>query len=432
MHTNEEEGEQMTNFEQADYFTDLSLVDDPYPYFEYLRSLGPVRRLPHRNVVAVTGYEEALAVYNDRTTFSSCNAVTGPIPDLPFTPVGSDIGNQIDTYRSQMPMGNQIVTFDGDAHAQTRSLLMLLFTPRRLKDIEEALRRLAEQRIDKFVDKGQCELIADYASPYATQVIASLLGVPEEDSALFSRKLAAAPAQVGATADQAGVIPLDFLFSYFMDYVTERRRKPRNDVMSELAAATYRDGSLPSVTEIVSAAEFLFGAGQDTTVRLLSASLRILGEQPDLQVLLRRQPERIPAFIEETLRISSPVKCNFRLARVATQLGGVDVAPGTTIVIFVGAANRDPRRFERPTEFLLDRPKAREHLAFGRGSHTCAGAALARAEVTMSIARLLERLADIRISEEMHGPPAQRRYCYDPTYLLRGLTRLHLEFTSMQ
>ena len=419
----------MSQFEHADFFTDLSLVDDPYPYFEYLRSVGPVCRLPHRNVVAVTGYEEALAVYNDRKSFSSCNAVTGPIPDLPFVPEGADIGAQIDQFRPQMPMGNQIVTFDGTPHAQIRSMFMLLFTPRRLKESEEFLWRLADRQIDSLADRGGCEFIGDYARPYSTIVIANLLGVPEEDGALFCRQLAAAPAQIGAKADEAGVIPLDFITSYFMEYVTERRREPRHDVISELTASKFPDGTVPSIEQIVSAAAFLFGAGQDTTARLLSASLRILGERPDLQTLLRQQRERIPDFIEEALRISSPVKCNFRLARVSTTLAGVDIPAGTTVVIFVGATNRDPRRFERPTEFLLDRPKVREHLAFGRGAHTCAGAPLARAEVRVSIDRLLDRLSDIRVSQEMHGPPERRRYSYEPTYLLRGLKQLHLEFT---
>jgi cytochrome P450 len=418
----------MSQFTQADFFTDLALVDDPYPYFEYLRSLGPVVRLPYRNVVAVTGYEEALVVYNDRNTFSSCNAVTGPIPDLPFVPEGADISEQIDRFRPQMPMGNQIVTFDGAAHAQTRSLFSLLFTPRRLKEVDESLWRLADRQIDTFVQNGRCEVIADYASPYATQVIANLLGVPEEDGAHFCKELATAPAQIGADPDEAGVIPLDFISNYFTPYVTERRRQPRADVMSELAMAKFPDGSVPTIEQIVSAASFLFGAGQDTTARLLSASMRVLGERPELQAQLREHPERIPDFIEESLRINSPVKCNFRLARVATSLASVEIPAGTTVVVFVGAANRDERRFARPTEFSLERPKAREHLAFGRGAHTCIGAPLARAEVRVSLERLLARLGDFQISSAMHGPPEQRRYAYEPTYLLRGMKNLHIEF----
>jgi cytochrome P450 len=419
----------MSHFDNVDFFTDLSLVQDPYPYFDYLRSKGPVVRLPHRKVVAVTGFEESLAVYNDRNAFSSCIAVTGPIPELPFVPEGDDIGAQIDRFRPQMPMGNQIVTFDGAPHTQIRSLFSLLFTPRRLKENEEFLWRLADRQIDTFVEQGRCEVIDDYASPYATMVIANLLGVPEQDGARFCEQLATAPAQIGADSDHSGDIPLDHISEYFTPYVTERRLQPRGDVMSELAAAKYPDGSTPSVIEIVRAASFLFGAGQDTTARLVSAGMQILGERPDIQAELRHHRERIPDFIEETLRIYSPVKCNFRLARVSTTVAGVDIPAGTTVVVFVGATNRDPRRFERPNEFMWNRPKAREHLAFGRGAHTCVGAPLARAEVRVSFERLLDRLSDIRISEKMHGPPEQRRYEYEPTYLLRGMKELHVEFT---
>ena len=110
-------------------------------------------------------------------------------------------------------------------------------------------------------------------------------------------------------------------------------------------------------------------------------------------------------------------------------IGGVDIPAGATVMLLNGAANRDPRRFENPAQFDPDRPNARQHLAFGFGLHTCPGAPLARAEASVSIERLLDRLADIQISESEHGPPGARRYEYVPTYILRGLQRLHLEFT---
>jgi len=422
----------VSTFQDVDFFTDLSLVNDPYPYLEYLRSLGPVSPLPHRNVVAVTGHEEAVAVYNDAKTFSSVNAVTGPIPDLPFKPHGEDIGPQIDQFRPQFPMGGQVVTLDGAPHAAIRSLIMRLFTPSRLKENEQFLLRLSDELIDQFIERGHCELLSDYANPYATLVIANLLGVPEEHHKTLRETLAVVPAQVDEDPARAAAVPLMSLLGFFREYVTERLREPRKDVLSELATAKLPDGSTPTLEEIIGLAGFLFGAGQDTTARLLSASMRILGERVDLQELLRRERHRIPDLIEEVLRIDPPVKCNFRLARVPTTLGGVDIQPGTTVAIFIGAANRDPRRFERPTEILLDRPRAKEHLGFSRGAHACAGAPLARTEVRISIERLLDRLADIRISEEKHGPPERRRYSYDPTYLLRGLEQLHMEFTRGQ
>jgi cytochrome P450 len=117
------------------------------------------------------------------------------------------------------------------------------------------------------------------------------------------------------------------------------------------------------------------------------------------------------------------------LARVATTLGGVAIAPGTSVMVIPAAANRDPRRFEDPNQLHIDRPNARQHLAFASGIHSCAGAPLARTEARISAERLLDYMGDIRVSEEMHGPPGARRYQYPKTFILRGLDRLHLEFT---
>jgi cytochrome P450 len=155
----------------------------------------------------------------------------------------------------------------------------------------------------------------------------------------------------------------------------------------------------------------------------------LIAEDPELQERLRREPALIPSFIEETLRLESPVKGDFRLARVRAEVGGVEIPAGTTLMLLNAAANRDPGHFDDPADFDAERANARQHLAFGRGVHTCPGAPLARAEARVSIERLLDRTSDIRISERAHGPAGARRYQYVPTFILRGLTRLHLEFT---
>ena len=126
----------MSDFDGVDFFTDESLVADPYPYLEHLREAGPVVREPHHGVVAVTGHDEAVAVYNDTATFSSCNTVTGPFPGLPVAADGDDIGALIEQYRDQLPMYEHLVTFDPPAHTAHRALLMRLITPKRLKENE--------------------------------------------------------------------------------------------------------------------------------------------------------------------------------------------------------------------------------------------------------------------------------------------------------
>ena len=310
---------------------------------------------------------------------------------------------------------------------------MRLFTPSRLKANQEFMIHASNRQIDEFAAKRHCEVVSDYGGPFATLVIADLLGVPAEDRIEFRRmlspevreKLNAIPGQIGV--DRKAPIAFDFLRDKFVEYVNDRRAHPRNDVLSELATAPFPDGSLPDAMEVVRLTSFLFAAGQDTTARFIASALRIIAEAPDIQAQLRRDPGLIPEFIEEALRLEGPTKSEGRLAKVPTTLGGVDIPAGTTLVLMLSAANRDPRRFEAPNEFRFGRPKVMEHLAFGRGAHTCAGAPLARTESRVSIERFLERFEDIRISEAHHGPPEARQFEYNPTYVLRGLKRLHLD-----
>jgi len=422
----------VTDFDAIDFFRDNTLVADPYPYFEHLFDQCPVQREPHHDVMMVTGYEEAIEVYRDTAAFSSCNSVTGPFPGFPVPLAGDDVGALIEQHRDELPFSDQLPTLDPPVHTAHRALLMRLITPKRLKENEEFMWRLADRQIDEFVADGQCEFIGDYAQPFAMLVVADLLGVPESDHELFRDRLAGGRRRTGTVGGTGGDglkhNPLEFLYEQFGMYITERRREPRADVMTGLATATFPDGSVPDVLDVARIAANLFAAGQETTVRLLATALQLIGERPDLQQLLRDQRDRVPNYVEEALRIESPVKGDFRLSRVPVTIGGVEIPAGTTVMVVNGAANRDPRRFENPTEFDVDRANARQHIAFGHGIHTCPGAPLARAEGRVSIERLLDRMRDIRISEAAHGPAGARRYEYAPTYILRGLRALHLEF----
>ena len=423
----------MDDVESVDYFGDESLVEDPYPYFEQLRSVCPVLPIRHHGVVAVTGYDETIEIYRDRETFSSCNSVVGPFATFPVPLEGDDVGEIIDRNRDQLPMNEHMVTMDPPAHTRERALLMRLITPKRLKDNEAFMWRLADQQVDELVGAGRCEFISAFAQPFAMLVVADLLGVPEADHQRFREGfgLSAAPGGIGSDEPSGPDLnALAWADDWFAQYIEDRRREPRKDVLTDLALATYPDGTTPDVSAVVRTATFLFAAGQETTARLLAAALKYLAENPELQDDLRQNSDRIPHFVEETLRIESPVKTDFRLTRRATTIGGVDVAAGTPVMLLNGAANRDPRRFECPAEFRVDRPNAMDHIAFGRGAHACPGSPLARAEARISLERILDRMRDIRLSEEHHGGPTARRFEYEPTWVLRGLTKLHLEFTS--
>jgi len=416
-----------------DFFRDDRLIGDPYPYFEALRSRCPVTREDHHGVTMVTGWDEAVAVYNDADTFSSCIAVTGPFPGFPVPLEGDDVTELIEKHRDELPFSDQLPTLDPPTHTNHRSLLMRLITPKRLKENEDAMWRLADEVLDTFLPPGEGEFIKGFAGPFTLLVIADLLGVPDEDRNEFVDNIRRhAGGGVGSTGEALAHSPLEFLYGRFASYIEDRRRAPRDDVLTGLASAAFPDGSTPDVADVARVATNVFSAGQETTVRLLGTALKVLGERPDIQQLLREDRSRIPNFIEEALRIESPVKGDFRLSRVPTTVGRTDLAAGTTLMVCNGAANRDPRRFEDPDTFDPARKNARQHLAFGRGIHTCPGAPLARAETRVGIERLLDRTTDIKISESKHGAAGNRRYRYVPTYILRGLTELHLEFTPAQ
>ncbi len=421
----------MSDWQTTDFFFDQSLVEDPYPYFEELRSVCPVLALPHLGVVAVTGYDESTEVYRDNENFSSCNSVIGPFATFPVPLDGDDVSAVVDRYRDQLPMHEHMVTMDPPDHTRERSLLMRLITPKRLKANEEFVWRLADEQLDEFIGDGRCEFISAYTQPFAMLVVADLLGVPEEDHRRFREGfgLSGTVGEVGAGEEGSpGENPLAWLDEWFTEYIEDRRRQPRQDVLTDLALATYADGSTPDVSSVVRTSTFLFAAGQETSARLLAAALKHLAEHPELQDRLRADHELIPNFLEEVLRVESPVKADFRLTRRTTSIGGIDITAGTPVMLLNGAANRDPRHFECPAEFRSDRPNAQSHVAFGRGAHSCPGGPLARAEGRISIERILDRTRNIRLSEEHHGPPEARRFQYEPTWILRGLSKLYLEF----
>lgn len=424
----------MTDLMEIDYFSDPATAQDPYAYWEALRSQGPVVREPHHGVIAVTGYAEVMAAFKDVDSFSAVNAIGGPFPPLPFEPEGDDISEQIEAHRHLFPIFEHLVVMDPPSHERARSLLSKLLTPRRLKENEDYMWQLVDRQIDEFVDNGGCEFLAEYGKPFATLAITDLLGVPEQDRDTIRHALGAgrAPDSTagGLNGAPVGRNPLKYLDDLFSGYISERRSAPRDDVLSGMATATYPDGSVPTVLEVVRPATFLFAAGQETVTKLLSAAVQTLCERPDIQEQLRENRELIPAFIEEALRVQSPTKVDFRLARKTATLGGVNIKAGTVLMLCLGAANRDPAKFEDPHEFRLDRKNVREHISFGRGIHTCAGAPLARVEGQITVNRLLDRLRDITISTDFHGPRNGRTYSYEPTFLLRGLTELHIKFRT--
>jgi cytochrome P450 len=417
---------------ERDYFSDPSVLKDPYDYFEEMFSKGPVHQLQSRDIVMVTGYDEALEVLRNTQDFSSAICVVGAAYPLPFEPRGDDVSEQIKAHRHEIPGSDLLVTYDQPQHPASRSLLNRLFAPSRLKAMEGYMSGLADKLLQDAVARGGCELVKEIAVPYVTYVVADLLGVPATDRDLFRAALdqSAPPGNMNDSEKPTEFSALEYMAGFFVRYVHERRANPGTDVLSEFATAKYPDGSTPDAMELVRLSTFLFGAGQDTTAKLLGNSMRYIIDTPGLQQQLRANRALIPAFIEEVLRLEGSSKVTFRVARKKTRVLDTEIPAGKRVVVALAAANRDPRRWEEPKAFKLDRPKIREHLAFGRGAHTCIGAPLARAEVRIMLDRLLEHTSDIGFSEAYHGKPGNRRLDYEPSFIIRGLAQLHLELKA--
>ena len=414
-----------------DFFRDPAVLQDPFSYFAQMRTQCPVAREPHQDTFMVTGYDALMELLNRKgDSFSSCLSVLGPLPPLPFEPEGGDITAQIDAVRDDLPWSAHFVCFDGPKHAEHRALVTSLLTYKRLKQNEDYLAAMADELIDKFIGDGCCNVVPQYGHATTTYAISDLLGIPAADRPVLLEAIGATPSQIDGDAPiKIGPDPLIALKPMFDGYLRERIANPTSDLMSELVQSRFRDGTPIPFETASNLARFLFGAGQDTTSHLISMSVRLLGEMPELQQRLRHDPSCIGEFIEEVLRFDPPVKVAYRLALKDTELAGVAVPAGSVMTASLVGANRDPAHFEDPERFDIDRPHARDHLAFSKGPHGCPGAPLGRMEARIALERLLARTSEFHLSEAHHGPAGARHYNFQPTYTFRSLADLHIEFT---
>jgi cytochrome P450 len=421
----------MQTLVERDYFTDHEILKDPYAFFNALREHGPVYQPPGKDYYVVTGFEEALEVLRNHDVFSAVISLQGAGAPLPFAPLGNDINGQIEAHRQQFAGWDQVVNMDDDRHTKLRALINTLFVPSRLKASEEFIEHYCEEMVGKAVAEGQVELIGTIATPFVTMVVADLLGVPMEDRRIFMDAIAAAPppgSLDGHDPMDPATSPFAVMGKYFFGYIADRRANPRDDILTEFSRAKYADGTTPEVYDLVQLGMFMFGAGQDTSAKLLGNSMKYLVEHPELQDRLRADPSLVSAFLEEVLRIEGSTKQTARLARKDAEVGGVKIPAGTRLLVALSAANRDPRRWDNPNELVLGRKKIMEHVGFGRGKHVCAGAPLARVEVRVIMEKFLAATSKIELDRDKH-PNGAADLSYEPSFIIRGLAEMHLKLT---
>ena len=293
--------------------------------------------------------------------------------------------------------------------------------------MEAYITEVVTQLVEKFAGKGQCDAVADLAVPVPMYVIADQLGVPREDFQKFKEWSDAWVIGLGMKVPDAVLIDaaekVVEMQHYMIARMAERRVEPRDDIMSDLVQATYNGERPLTDREVLSIVEQILVAGNETTTNGIANGLQQLAEDQELQARLRANPELLPRFVEEILRVESPVQGLFRYVLEDTELGGVRIPKGATVMIRYAAGNRDEAKFDHPEVFDLDCKNNGAHIAFGSGIHHCVGSQLARAEMLVSFRAFLDRFSrfDLAVpSSEIH---------YHPSFALRGPTKLPLRLT---
>jgi len=382
---------------------DPAVLADPYPVFRSLREGDPVHWDPEQGFWALTRYADVLTALREVATFSS--AIHGER-----------------TSKDGLTSAGWFVFQDPPNHTRLRALVNAAFTPQMVQALRPRVQAIVDGLLDRAADARRLDVVADFGFPLPAIVIAELLGVPSADRERFrswSADLAAVGGLVRMAADRADRVRRaresgEELNAYFRDIVRERRRSPRDDLVSRLTTVDTGERALDE-TEIVDTCVLLLFAGHETTTNLVGNGVLALLQHPDELRRLRTDPNLIGAAVEELLRYDSPVQARVRVARHDVELGGRRIAAGDRVMALLGAANRDPDRFLDPDRLDLSRPDNR-HVSFGYGIHFCTGAALARLEGAVAIGSLVRRFPRLELEQTVLG--------WRKTLTLRGLTAL--------
>jgi cytochrome P450 len=415
----------------ADYhFLKLNeeLLQDPYPFYKQLRDSGPVCQESDYGVYLVGTLDAIREVNRAPETFSSILVANAPYVDLPC-PL-----EEVAEYRASSPYSDKILSNDPPDHTRHRKLINRFFTTKRVREIEPRIRQIANDIIDSFIDLGEVEFVTGFAHMMPRLVVGELIGLPEPDQAHFKKffedrlKLMEKAAQQPLdgfrerTQNQGGLTEDSFLRDYFVDAINARRKTPRDDIMSSLANATFEGGERVPLESIVSMISLLYSAGGDAnTPELMTNSVLVLLDRPQLERDLRADPSLAKGFIEEVLRYDTPVPGVFRIALKDTAIAGVPIAKGSKVMVVYGAANHDDGYFEDPESFTMGREYPHPHLGFGVGVHFCPGAPLARLEGQVAVQEVLRRMTNIRRVTSEPVP-------YVPSVIQRIPIQLRLRF----
>jgi cytochrome P450 family 142 subfamily A polypeptide 1 len=390
---------------------------------KWLRENEPIFWSEKTNSFIISRFEDVTFVSKNNDLFCSGQGV---LPDPRVTSIG-------------------LIDEDEPRHTEMRGLINRGFTPRMVKRWEAVFQKITDETIDEIGQKGECDFVEDIAVPLPLILIAEMIGIRPEDRERFHHW---SDAMIGATGNMddpikvaaAGQAALEY-FGYVTEIIEDRRKNPKNDLISILVRAK-DDGILiqhdsgyesdeafgaertveereMNNDELIKMCVLLLVAGNETTRNGLSGAMQLLIENPETRARLIEDPKLIPAAIEEILRLTSPVVSFSRTTTRDTELRGVPIKEGQKVLMIYGSANRDAEEFENPDDFDIDRNA--QHLAFGMGNHFCMGANLARMELRVALTELLRRIPDMSYATD--GPE------FGSSALVRSVAHMHVRFT---
>jgi cytochrome P450 len=380
----------------------------PYEAFRKLRERAPVAWHPYKDgpgFLALTGYDEVLAVSHDSATWSS--ETMGTYFDVPGPDDFADI------------RGVMMLTMDPPRHTALRKLVNKGFTPRQVAKLNERIADMARDVVDSVIEKGQCDFVNDVVGAVPSYVIAELLGIPLEDGRrLYELTEITNTGMSGGSSERVAEAGMQ-IFAYAAELAARKRAQPGDDIATSLLHAEV-DGQRLTDLEFNMFFILLLNAGGDTTRNLVAGGMCVLMENPEEQARLTADPSLLPTAVEEMLRYVSPVITFLRTATKDTELRGVRVKKGERAAMFYPSANRDETQFPDPDRFDVSRTP-NPHVAFGAGgTHFCLGANLARVEATAIVSEVLSRMKNL----ELAGPVERT-----PSTLINGIHSMPVRFT---
>ncbi len=405
-------------------FFDPAVLDDPFATYAAMHERCPVYRLPENDLVMVTTYEDVREMLVDTEAFSS-------------QPSAGAAGRATEAARAHAEYfvehgwvkARTLQRTDPPVHTRYRKLLGRVFTTRRVSEMTPRIDELTHELIDRFIDRGECEWVGDFALPMPGIFICEQIGLPASELATFKRWADAmlAMAQRVLTVDQAveeARIEIEAQH-YFDQEFARRRQDPSDDLISALVHAHGDDEEPLTDEELQDLMHQLITGGLETTTSALAKGMWLLIRYPDQQQKLRDDPSLMRNFVEEVLRFDSPVAGLWRVATCPRTMRDVEIEAGDAVMARYAAANRDADQFPEPHRFDIERDNAGTHVAFGVGNHFCIGAALARQEMMSAFSAVVDRMDDLALARPLDDLP------HEPSFFLRPMKELPISFRAV-